>query len=145
MNTNTLLVQVLQYVIELGIGVLVPVLVKFVMSKIGTEQLLQAKSYAAVAVAAVEQTMSSADGQAKKTAAVKKLSDLTKGALKPEDIDHLIEDAVFTLSKQIGHTVQQYQDVPTVKSKIGFTNKSADQTASASPMATEAVPSKQPA
>lgn len=141
MDTHALLMQLLQTLIELGIGVLVPVCVKFVMTKMKTDQLVQSKAYAAIAVAAVEQTMGTADAQAKKAAAIQKLADLTKGALKPNDIDHLIEDAVFTLNKQIGSSVAQVkaaQEQAPAKNPIGFASQ---QPAAAAPEATPAEPS----
>lgn len=93
--------QLLLQLIEIGITFLVPIVVKFVLTKVQIDKLAQAKAYASIAVAAVEQTMSTADAQAKKDAAIKKLSELTKGALSPEEIDHLVEDAVFNLKQQI--------------------------------------------
>jgi len=51
--------------------------------------------------------MSSADAQAKKDAAIKKLSELTKGALSPVEIDHLIENAVFNLKQSLAEQLPQ--------------------------------------
>lgn len=70
-------------------------------TKTKTDQLIQLKALAQIAVVAVEQTMADAHMDEKKAAAVQKLSDLTKGALKPDEIDHLIEDAVFTLKTRL--------------------------------------------
>lgn len=141
LDTHALIMQLLQTAIELGIGVLVPVLVKFVVTKMGTDKLVQAKAYTAIAVAAVQQTMATADAQTKKAAAMQKLADLTKGALKPQDIDHLVEDAVFTLKQQIGYSVKQSEAAPAPeKAKIGFAAKSPAPEAASVPAA---VPAKQ--
>lgn len=101
MDLHQLLLQTLQTLIEVGIAALVPIVIKWVFTKISLDQLVKYKALAQIAVAAVQQTMATADVLAKKDAAVQKLSQLTNGTLKPEEIDHLIEDAVFTLKQQI--------------------------------------------
>jgi phage holin, LL-H family len=101
MDTHALIFQLIQTVIELGIGLLVPFAVKFLMTKIQINKLIQNQAYAAIVVKAVQQTMDTTDAQTKKEEAVKRLSTLTKGTLSPEEIDSLIHDAVFTLKKQI--------------------------------------------
>jgi len=122
MDVHALVLQLLQALIELGIAVLVPMVIKWVFTKISLGNLVKYKSLAQFAVAAVEQTMKEAHMGEKKAAAEKKLSDLTKGALRPEEIDHLVEDAVFTLKQQIGHSVAQIQRAPE-KAPIGFVPK----------------------
>lgn len=79
---------------------------------------------AKIAVAAVEQTMTDVHTDERKAAAERRLSQLTKGALTPEEIDHLIENAVFTLKQQIGHSVKAVQPAPE-KAPIGFTPEAA--------------------
>ena len=121
LDTHALLLQLLQTVLELGIGILVPVAFKFLMTKINMNKLVQNKAYASIAVQAVQQTMASSDAEAKKTDAERRLSALSKGALSPDEIDSLLHDAVFTLKQQIGHSVQQMQAAPAPqKQPIGF-------------------------
>ena len=59
----------------------------------------------------------------KKSAAEQKLSQITKGTLSAEEIDHLIENAVFILKQQIGRSMPASKPSP-VNAPIGLASKS---------------------
>jgi len=99
MDFHTLIFTALQSLIGVAIAVLVPVLVKFILSKTSKENLNKYMSLAALSVQAVQQSMGSASAEEKKKAAEVKLSVMVKGVLSAEEIDHLLESAVFLMKQ----------------------------------------------
>lgn len=99
MNTHDLILQALQYLIEAGITVLIPFVIRFLLAHTSKENLAKYTQLAETVVMSIEQTMGAGNGAAKKAAAEAKLAQLLKGALSAEDIDHLIESAVFQMNK----------------------------------------------
>lgn len=121
MNANALLFTGLQSLIGAAIAVLVPMLVKFLLSKTTKEDLNKYVQLANIAVLAVQQTIPDANAEDKKQAAVNKLSALTKGALTPDQVDHLIESSVFLMKQQFDTDVKNAPAQPN-KAPIGFTS-----------------------
>jgi len=99
MDFHTLIFTALQSLIGVAIAVLVPVLVKFILSKTSKENLNKYMSLAALSVQAVQQSMGSASAEEKKKAAEVRLSAMVKGVLSAEEIDHLLESAVFLMKQ----------------------------------------------
>lgn len=100
MITHDLIIKALQTVIEVGMAVLVPIVIKYVLSKISENNLVRYMALAEMAVKMVQQTMDGVDNDTKKKAAMDKISQLTKGALSADEIEHLLEYAVYEMKNQ---------------------------------------------
>ena len=107
MNYNALLMTTLQSLIGVGIAVLVPVLMKYILSKTSKENLVRYTAMANMVVLSVQQTMGSASLEERKKAAEGKLSTMTKGILNVDDIEQLIESAVFLMKQQFDLAVTE--------------------------------------
>lgn len=101
----------LQYLIEVAIAILVPIVIRFVLTKTNKENLLKYVTIAGTVVKAVEQIYGGGNGNSKKSAAVTKLSQMTKGKLSTDDIHHLIEAAVFEMNKDLKHALMTIPDM----------------------------------
>lgn len=99
METHELIIKGLQALIEVGIAVLVPIVIKYVLTKISRDNLIRYITLAEMVVKTVQQTMGDADNEDKKSTAVDKLSKLTHGSLNSQEIEHLLEAAVFEVKK----------------------------------------------
>lgn len=102
----------IQSLLSLGVTALIPFLVKFVLSKTSKENLGKYTQMATIAVLAVEQTMGGAPVEVKKMAAEARLSTVLKGALTPEEIDHLLESSVFLMKQNYKTAIAAAPEVP---------------------------------
>lgn len=111
---NALLMNTIQSLLSLGITALIPFLVKFVLSKTSKENLVKYTQMATIAVLAVEQTMGGAPVEVKKMAAETRLSSMLKGAINPDQIDHLLESSVFLMKQNYKTAVAAIPEAPAV-------------------------------
>lgn len=107
---SNIIVQVLDYVISVGIAALVPIVIRYILTKTHKENLLKYASMAEIVVKALEQTMG-VDSVAKKTAAVSKLASMTNGKVSSDDINHLIESAVYNLKVDVKRELEGAPEV----------------------------------
>ncbi|MDP4093286.1 MAG: phage holin [Bacillota bacterium] len=90
--------QVLIYLIQLGIVTGLGTLINFLRAKIGNEKFSTYLEYAKVAVSAAEQIFQNGSGQSKKAEVERFLSQKLSKRLTPEELDKLIEAAVFEMN-----------------------------------------------
>lgn len=100
MLENVNLTPIVEAVISL-IGVLISVyLIPFLKKKLNNEQLTEVKKWTLIAVQSAEQIFNSKQGEAKKQYVLDFLG--TKGYdVTSEDIDNLVESAVYTLKSAV--------------------------------------------
>lgn len=100
MDSHELILKGLQALIEVGIAILVPIVIRYVLTKISKDNLIRYITLAEMVVKAVQQTMGDVDNEQKKATAFNKLLELTHGTLSSQEVEHLLEAAVFEVKKQ---------------------------------------------
>jgi len=121
---HDIVLKTLQYTIEAAIAILVPIVIRYVLTKTSRENLAKYVTIAEFVVKAVEQMYGGGNGSVKKSAAATKLSEMTKGKLSADDIYHLIEAAVFEMNKDIKQAIETTLDVKDSKKVLSPHKKS---------------------
>ncbi|KNY30032.1 phage holin [Pseudobacteroides cellulosolvens] len=119
---HDIILKTLQYIIEATIAILVPIVIRFVLTKTNKENLSKYVTIAEFIVKAVEQIYGGGNGSAKKSAAVTKLSQMTKGKLSTDDLHHLIEAAVFEMNKDLKQAIKAIPEMKDSKTVIAKKN-----------------------
>lgn len=96
-----IIMNILLGLIQLAVLMVSGFVSKYLREKYGAEVLKKYAGLAKIAVLAIEQTMQGADGTAKKRSVEEYLSRAIGGKLSAEDIDKLIEAAVFEMNQVI--------------------------------------------
>ena len=121
---NDIILNILQYIIQAAIAILVPIVIRFVLTKTSRENLEKYVTIAEFVVKAVEQMYGGGNGSVKKSAAAAKLSEMTNGKLSTDDIYHLIEAAVFEMNKSLKQAIETMPDAKDTKKVLSSTKKS---------------------
>lgn len=93
-----LIMQGLTALVQIIVLIVAGYVLKFLAAKVGAVNLGKYKEFAKIAVTAVEQVLGAGTGEMKKRAAEEFLSNKLGGALSVNDIDKLIEAAVFEMN-----------------------------------------------
>lgn len=109
MNVQQLLLNGFQDFINAGIAVLVPIVIQYILTKVSKTKL---EKNAALALSIVKslQAIGVLDVDIQNLAS-EKLSSLTKGKLKADDINHLIGSAMYEIKKD-GITALNFEQNP---------------------------------
>ncbi|WP_373599623.1 phage holin [Paraclostridium bifermentans] len=94
-------IELLLSIVSLVITIVGGYLVGYLKRAIGTTKLKEYYSIAKTIVMSIEQTQGTLIGEEKKKLAVDKLIQVTNGKLNEEEIDRLIEAAVYEIKKMI--------------------------------------------
>ncbi|WHH58366.1 phage holin [Petroclostridium sp. X23] len=92
----TQLLSVLIQILVLAVGTYI---IQFIRAKVGEEKLNTYYSYSKMVVTAIEQIFGGGNGADKKQEAMQVLRNLTKGKLSDEQLDKLIEAAVYEMNQ----------------------------------------------
>lgn len=90
--------SILLIIIQLIIAILGGILMNYLRTKIGSEKMNQYAEIAKTVVKATEQTLGSGNGSDKKAESMQMIKQLTKNKLSEEQIDRLIEAAVYEMN-----------------------------------------------
>lgn len=114
MNAQQLLLNGFQDFINAGIAVLVPIVIQYILTKVSKTKL---EKNAALALSIVKslQTIGVLDVDIQNLAS-EKLSALTKGKLKADDINHLIGSAMYEIKKDGIFALNSEQNPSTIHS-----------------------------
>jgi len=93
-----LVIELLTILVQIVVVAVGGFVIQYIKSKIGEEKLKLYLSYAKTVVTSVEQTIGGGHGVDKKQEAVQALKNITKGKLSDEQIDRLIEAAVYEMN-----------------------------------------------
>lgn len=91
-------VQILIIIIQVVVTILGGLLMNYLRTKIGSEKMSQYAEIAKTIVKATEQTLGSGNGADKKAESMQLVKQLTKNKLSEEQIDRLIEAAVYDMN-----------------------------------------------
>lgn len=123
MTSTEFLFNLVLLVISFAVPVATTFVIRYLETKLGNEKLKKYLSLAETAVKAAESTfLKPGSGTAKKAAVEKYLSDKIGNVLSAEDIDKLIQAAVFEINKAAGKIiVPDYPQVsPFINPTIGY-------------------------
>jgi len=121
---NDIMLKILLCIIEAAIAILVPIVIRFVLTKTSRENLEKYVKISEFVVKAVEQMYGGGNGSVKKSAAAAKLSEMTNGKLSTDDIYHLIEAAVFEMNKSLKQAIETMPDTKDAKKVLPSSKKS---------------------
>jgi hypothetical protein len=94
-----LIMNLLLALVQLAAFALVTVALNFMIGKVGNEKFKSILGYAKILIASVEQTMAPGTGAAKKALVEAALSKKFGGKVTAEEIDHIIEAAVYEIKQ----------------------------------------------
>jgi LL-H family phage holin len=118
MTVTEFLFQLTLLVISFAVPVATTFVVKYLQTKLGNEKLKKYINYAETAVKAAETIYNSnGQGSVKKADVEKYLSAKIGNVLSPEDIDKLIEAAVYEINKTGQKVI--YDNIPFVQTGVG--------------------------
>lgn len=98
-NVMNILLGIVALVVSTGGGYLI----KYLSGKIGSEKMQKYYTLIKTVVMSIEQTQSTLTGEQKKALAVSKIKELTNNLLSEEEIDRLVEAAVYEVKKLLSN------------------------------------------
>lgn len=93
------ILQVLLGIVSIVISIGGGFVINYIKNKVGNEKLQQYYFLIKTVVMSIEQVYGDLDGEDKKALAIAKIKELVNGALTDDEIDRLIEAAVYEVKK----------------------------------------------